>query len=128
MRLLLDSHTLIWAVEQPTKLSATAVSALQDPANDLLLSAGTIWEIAIKVSRQKLSLSLPYRQWIESAMADLGLVVVPTTVAHADLLAQLPQHHRDPFDRLLVAQAQVESLHLVSADIQFDPYAITRIW
>lgn len=73
MKLLLDSHTLIWSVEQPAKLGPTAVSALQDPGNALLLGAGTIWEIAIKVGLKKLTLSLPYRAWIEKATTDLGL-------------------------------------------------------
>lgn len=128
MRLLLDSHVLIWAVEPPMKLSATAVAALQDPGNDLILSVGSVWEIAIKVGLNKLALSRPYRPWIEKAMADLGLVVLPITVEHADAQAVLPHHHRDPFDRLLAAQAQVEQVPLVSSDPKFDPYGIARLW
>lgn len=127
MRLLLDSHVLIWAVEQPTKLSATAVAARQDPGNDLIFSAGSVWEIAIKVSLNKLALTRPYRPWIEKAMVDLGLVVLPITVEHADAQAVLPHHHRDPFDRLLAAQAQVEQVPLVSSDPKFDPYGIARL-
>jgi len=93
VRLLLDSHTLIWSVEQPAKLGPTAVSALQDPGNALLLGAGTIWEIAIKVGLKKLTLSLPYRAWIEKAIADLGLSILPITVKYADAQAVLPNHH-----------------------------------
>jgi PIN domain nuclease of toxin-antitoxin system len=104
MRLLLDSHTLIWAVDDPTKLSATAIAALQDPGNDLIVSAGSVWEIAIKVSLKKLTLSQPFRPWIERAIADLGASLLPITIEHADALVGLPMHHRDPFDRLLVAQ------------------------
>jgi PIN domain nuclease of toxin-antitoxin system len=128
VRLLLDSHALIWSVEQPAKLGPKAVSALQDPGNDLLLGAGSIWEIAIKVGLKKLTLSLPYRAWIEKAIADLGLSILPITVEYADAQAVLPNYHRDPFDRLLVAQAQVEGVPLVSDDVALDSYGITRIW
>ena len=128
MKLLLDTHTLIWAVDDPSKLGPQAVTALQDPANDLLLSAGTIWEIAIKVGLKKLSLSMPYKQWVTKAMADLGMTVLPITVEYADVQAGLPNHHRDPFDRMLVAQSQVENIHLVSADPVFDQYGINRLW
>jgi PIN domain nuclease of toxin-antitoxin system len=128
MRLLIDSHTLLRAVDQPAHLGAAAAAALQDPANDLLLSAATIWEIAIKVGLKKLSLSLPYRQWINKAIADLGLSVLPITVEYADVQARLDLHHRDPFDRLLVAQATVENLAVVSLDSAFDQYGVTRIW
>ena len=128
MKLLLDTHTLIWAVDAPSKLVPQAVTALQDPANDLLLSAATIWEIAIKVGLGKLSLSMPYRQWMNQAITDLGMTVLPITVEYADVQVNLPKHHGDPFDRLLVAQSQVENIHLVSADPVFDQYGINRLW
>jgi PIN domain nuclease of toxin-antitoxin system len=128
MRLLIDAHVLIWYVDQDHLLSAKAHAAITDPSNDLLLSAGTIWEIAIKVGLKKLTLSGPYRPWMEKAIADLGVSVLPITVEHDDAYAGLPFHHRDPFDRLLVAQAQVEGVPLVSADPLFDPYGITRLW
>ena len=85
-----------------------------DPSNDRLLGAGTIWEIAIKVGLKKLNLSQPYRQWMEQAITGLGATVLPITVEHADIQAGLPLHHRDPFDRLLVAQALVENMPVVS--------------
>jgi len=128
MRLLLDTHALIWAVDQPSQLGPAAVLALQDSSNDLLLRVGTIWEIAIKVGLKKLALSLPYRQWMGQAMADLGVSALPITVEIADVQAGLPSHHKDPFDRLLVAQAQVENVPLVSVDSIFDQYGITRLW
>ena len=112
MRLLVDAHTVIWAVDDPSKLSRQVVTALQDPGNDLLLSAGTIWEIAIKVGLGKLSLSMPYRDWMDQAITDLGMTVLPITVEYADAQGNLPKHHGDPFDRLLVAQARVESMAL----------------
>ncbi len=128
MKLLVDAHTLIWAVDDPSKLSPPAATALQDAGNDLLLSAGTIWEIAIKVGLGKLSLSMPYRQWMNQAISDLGMTVLPITVEYADAQGNLPKHHGDPFDRLLVAQARVENMALVSADPGFDPYGINRLW
>jgi PIN domain nuclease of toxin-antitoxin system len=128
VRLLLDTHTVIWWVDQDHLLSPSSYSAITDPANDLLLSAGTIWEIAIKVGLAKLSLSQPYRQWLSQAITDLRTIILPVTVEYADVQARLPHHHRDPFDRLLVAQAIVENVPLVSKDDIFDQYGITRVW
>ncbi len=128
MKLLLDSHALLWAVDEPTRLSPVATVALQDPANDLFLSAATVWEIAIKIGLAKLTLSLPYRQWMNQAITDLGLMVLPITVEYSDHHASLPQHHGDPFDRLIVAQALTEKCPIVSADVHFDAYGVTRLW
>ncbi len=114
MRLLVDAHAIIWAVDDPSRLPSDAAAALRDPANELLVSAGTIWEISIKVGLKKLSLSMPYRQWMDRAIADLGLTVVPITVEYADAQAGLPQHHGDPFDRLLAAQAFVGTSSVVT--------------
>jgi PIN domain nuclease of toxin-antitoxin system len=128
MRLLLDSHVVIWYVDQDHLLTPAAHSAIDDPSNDVLVSAATIWEIAIKVGIGKLTLSGPYRAWMNQALADLGANVLPITVDYADMQATLPPHHGDPFDRLLVAQALVDGIPLVSTDSQLDPYGITRLW
>ncbi|HSZ59182.1 MAG TPA: type II toxin-antitoxin system VapC family toxin [Tepidisphaeraceae bacterium] len=128
MRVLLDTHTLIWAVSDPTRLGSAAVAALNEPTNELLTSAGTIWEIAIKVGLNKLTLSLPFRQWVNQAITDLSLSVLPITVNYADVQVGLPFHHRDPFDRLLVAQAIMENVPVVTADSMFDAYGVKRIW
>jgi PIN domain nuclease of toxin-antitoxin system len=128
MRLLLDTHSLIWYVDQDHLLSAAAHAAITDPKKELLLSAATVWEIAIKVGLKKLTLSLPYRQWMQQAIADLGLSVLPITIDYADVQAALPWHHRDPFDRLIIAQALTEKVPIVSADAVFDPYGVTRVW
>lgn len=109
MRLLLDTHTVLWAVDEPSRLSPQAVLALEDPANELFVSAATIWEIAIKVGLKKLSLSMPYRDWMNKAITDLGLMLPPISVEYADVQAGLPRHHGDPFDRLLAAQATVDN-------------------
>ena len=128
MRLLVDSHAVIWAVDDPAKPSSDAAKALEDPANELLVSAGTIWEVSIKSGLKKLSLSMPFRQWMNKAMADLGLTLLPINVEYADVQAALPRHHADPFDGLIAAQAKVENVSLVSADVIFDQYGVTRIW
>lgn len=106
MKMLLDTHTLLWSADNPGKLSPAAAAAINDPANELLVSAATVWEIAIKVSLGKLILSIPYRKWCETAVADLHLTLLPITVEYAERLSVLPFHHTDPFDRLIIAQAR----------------------
>jgi PIN domain nuclease of toxin-antitoxin system len=128
MRLLIDTQAVIWYVDQDQLLSTAAHTAITAPANDLLLSAASVWEIGIKVGLGKLALSLPYRQWMSKAIADLGLAILPITVECTDVQAGLPRHHGDPFDRLIVAQSIVEGVPLVSSDPQLDAYGITRLW
>jgi PIN domain nuclease of toxin-antitoxin system len=128
MRVLIDTHTLLWAVDQPAQLGVAAATTLQDPVNELLLSAATLWEIAIKVGLKKLTLSLPYREWITRAMGDLGLTVLPVTMEYADVLVRLASYHRDPFDRLIVAQAMAENIPIVTVDSIFGQYGVNRIW
>ena len=128
MRLLIDSHALIWYVDQHQQLSPASHAAISDPSNDLLLSAGSIWEIAIKIGLGKLILTQPYLPWMSQALTDLGITVLPITVEYADAQASLPKHHSDPFDRLIVAQAIVERVSIVSADPRMDAYGITRLW
>ena len=128
MKALIDAHTLLWAVDAPSKLGPSALIILQDPANERFLSMGTVWELAIKIGLGKLTISRPYRPWIEQAITDLGLFILPITVPHADAQANLPHHHRDPFDRLLIAQALVEGMAIVGVDGQFDPCGVIRVW
>ncbi len=128
MRLLLDAHALIWAVDDPTRLGKEAANALRDSKNELLVSTGTAWELSIKISLNKLTLSLPFLQWMTTAVDDLNGQILPITFEHADKQSSLHYHHRDPFDRLLAAQAKVEGLLLVSGDLIFDQYAISRLW
>jgi PIN domain nuclease of toxin-antitoxin system len=128
MRVLVDANALIWAVDKPSNLSVAAASVLQDPANQLFISAATIWEISIKVGLKKLWLSLAYKQWINQAISDLQMSVLAITADHADAQISLPMHHKDPFDRLLIAQAQVETLSIVSSDQTLDRYGVQRLW
>jgi len=93
-----------------------------------VISAATVWEIAIKTGLCKLTLSMPYKEWMNRAIADLGATILPITVEYADAQATLPNHHRDPFDRLLVSQAQVENIPLASNEETFDRYGISRLW
>ena len=128
MRLLLDSHTLIWSQDDTSQLSAAAHTALSDPANDRLISAATLWEIAIKVGKGRLPLSKPFRVWMDTAIADLALTLLPITLDHAERQSVLPRHHGDPFDRLLISQALVEGIPIVGDDTVFDTYGVLRIW
>ncbi len=128
MRVLLDTHTLFWSVEEPTKISGPAMRVLQDPANDRALSAATIFELAIKAGMGKIKLSMPYRAWMEKAIADLVLDLAPISVEYAEKLVSLPAIHKDPFDRLIIAQALVDAIPVVGIDAVFDKYGVTRIW
>src|SRR4051794_40633258 len=128
MRLLLDTHALLWFIIGDSKLSTTARVAIEDPRNEKLVSAGSIWEIAVKVSLGKLTLAEPFGVIIPRELGRNGFVILPITTAHADRISTMPFHHRDPFDRLLIAQAQQEALTVVGLDPQFDAYGVKRIW
>ena len=128
MRILIDSHVLIWYVDQDNLLSPASHAAISDPTNDLLLSAGSIWEIGIKLGLGKIILTQPFKPWINQAISDLDVTVLPLNVEYVDVQSNLPRHHGDPFDRLIVAQAVVEQVSIISADANLDPYGIIRIW
>jgi PIN domain nuclease of toxin-antitoxin system len=128
MRVLIDSHALIWYVDQDKLLSLASRAAISDPTNDLLLSAGTIWEIGIKAGLGKLVLTQPFKFWMDQAISDLQVTVLPLSVDYVDVQLKLPKHHGDPFDRLIVAQAIVEQVPIISVDASLDAYGITRIW
>lgn len=128
MKLLVDTHTLLWSVEEPTKISMPAMAVLQDPNNDRFVSAATIWELAIKVGLGKLKLSKPYRPWIDEAIDVLAMDILPITIEYADFQVKLPTHHKDPFDRMMIVQSLVDSIPIVSIDAVFDSYGVTRIW
>lgn len=128
MRLLLDTHALLWFVWNHPNLTAAARTLIGDPNNTILLSVASMWEIAIKVSIGKLSLADPYEVFMNQAIATTGLTVLPIEMRHAAELTTLPFHHRDPFDRMLVAQAVVEKTPLVSADSLLDADPVNRVW
>lgn len=128
MKILLDAHALLWFVWGHASLIAKAESLMTDPGNELLLSTGTIWEIAIKIGLNKLKLAESYEDFIDRAIIENDLVILGITVKHAAVVASLPFHHRDPFDRLLVAQATVERIPVLSNDSLFDDYGVERLW
>jgi PIN domain nuclease of toxin-antitoxin system len=128
MNLLLDTHTLLWFVWDDPKLSATARALIVDPANRKFVSVASCWEIAIKTSISKLSLGEPARTFLPREINRNNFDLLPITLDHATAVEGLPFHHRDPFDRLLIAQAVAEPLPLVSGDAVLDSYGVTRLW
>ena len=128
MKLLLDTHTLLWLVSDDPQLSKEGMQLLVNPENDLLLSPATYWELAIKISIGKYRLTDPLAEYINEAVRLYGLDVLPITPVHAEATVQLLYHHKDPFDRMLIAQAIVEEVAIVSSDDAFDAYPVTRLW
>lgn len=128
MKYLLDAHTLIWSQDDPVRLPKAVTTALADPSHERLLSIATIWEIGIKVSLGKLKLSKPLGDWIETTSADLATTHLPISLEHVIRQMGLPFHHRDPFDRLLVAQAFEENAVLLSGDAAFQAYGVNCMW
>jgi PIN domain nuclease of toxin-antitoxin system len=128
VRVLLDTHAFLWFITDDAKLSATGKVTIADPANDILISPASYWEVAIKVSLGKYPLSVPFETLITHGIADNEFEILPIEPKHAAAVSNLPFHHRDPFDRLLIAQALVEQVPLVSADTAFDAYPINRLW
>lgn len=122
MRLLLDTHILLWALDQPARLDSGTRVLLEDPANEVLFSAASIWEIAIKVRLGRAD--FPVRpDAIAQAARDTGFTELPVRAGAAARVADMPLHHRDPFDRLLVAQAMAEPMRLYTADPLLPPYS-----
>lgn len=128
MTLLLDTHTFLWFWWADPQLSAAANTAICDPSNRKLVSLASSWEVAIKVSLKKLNLGAPYRGFIHTHMLRNNFELLPITDDHLAELVDLPFHHKDPFDRMLVAQAKYENIPIVSADMILDAYGLTRIW
>jgi PIN domain nuclease of toxin-antitoxin system len=128
MTLLLDTHTVLWFWWNDPQLSADAPSHICDAANRKLVSPATPWEVAVKVSIKKLDIGGPYRGFFPQHMLRNNFEWLPVTDDHLAALVGLPFHHRDPFDRLLIAQAIVEDIPVVGADPAFDLYPVRRVW
>lgn len=128
MRLLLDTHAFLWWVADDAALSPAARRAIANRENECLVSAASAWEIAIKVSIGKVSLGSDVRRFVPDQLSANGFEPLPVSVAHATRVASLPFHHRDPFDRLLAAQALEERVAIVSADAIFRRYGVKRVW
>lgn len=127
MRYLLDTHTFLWLANDDPQLTPAARDIFIDSEQECFLSAASVWEMSIKSSLGKLSLTLSVERLVRGGL-ERGLRVLNVTCEHAYLVERLPFHHRDPFDRILVAQAIHDGLHLISRERQLDAYAVTRIW
>ena len=128
MRVLLDTHAFLWFVLNDPQLSPTALATIEDPANDVLVSPASFWEIAIKVSQKKLDLFAPYDEFMRRGIVDNDFEILPIEPRHGGRLTTLPFHHKDPFDRMLAAQSLVEGIRLVSIDAILDLYGVDRLW
>ena len=128
MRLLLDTHVWLWMIAEQERFTIETAALLENSSNDLLLSAVSSWEIAIKHSLGKLTLPAPPANYVPQQIARTGVTPLPVEHSHALRVAALPSHHRDPFDRLLVAQAELEGATLLTGDRQFAPYGIQIHW
>ncbi len=126
MKLLLDTHTFIWLMDEPEKLSEKATQVCQDDENTLCLSTISLWEMQIKHQRGKLELGVPLEQVVREQAVLFNLLSVDAE--HVLALQALPLHHNDPFDRMLLAQTKVEGASLVSIDEQFKHYDVDVIW
>ncbi|MCC6808139.1 MAG: type II toxin-antitoxin system VapC family toxin [Deltaproteobacteria bacterium] len=127
MRYLLDTHAIVWSLAEPKKLSKKARAIVEGDA-DAVVSAASVWELAIKMSNDRLTLPVELSVFIDDVARDLGVTWLAIEVAHALRVRALPWHHRDPFDRLLAAQAIAEDLTIVSPDAIFERYGCKRAW
>jgi PIN domain nuclease of toxin-antitoxin system len=131
VKLLLDTHTVLWHADASPRMSAAATALLVDPANELFLSTASVWEVAIKSGLKKLVLTGGYSGFMAKAITDYSLTVLPISFDDCVAFEQLPfpdPQHRDPFDRMIVIHAQRNGLSVVGADTAFDPYGVTRLW
>lgn len=128
MKLLLDTHTFIWWDSEPARLSSKALSLCQDSSNTLLFSVASAWEMQIKAQLGKLRFALPLVDIIAGQQQSSNIEVLPVSLTHVLALENLPAHHKDPFDRLLIAQAIVEDAILISQDTLFQQHPINVQW
>jgi len=128
MKLLLDTHVFLWTITNNRKLSGTASRIILDHRNELFLSTASVWEILLKAQIGKLSLPKPEAGFLQNQLAQNAIESLPLRLEHVLCLEKLPMHHRDPFDRILIAQAIAESVPIVTADRQFARYDVDTMW
>lgn len=128
MRILLDTQSWLWMQASPERFNADSLDLVERPDTELMLSAASSWEITIKYALGKLPLPASPGDYVPERIRSSGVVALPVTHTHALRVATLPSHHRDPFDRLLVAQAQVENLTILTSDRAFEPYDVPVRW
>ena len=124
--ILLDTHIFVWALSDPDRVPASAWPLLRDPSRHLYLSVASAWELAIKTARGMISLPGGVRGFVGDGCRATGVVLLGIDLAHASEVERLPHHHRDPFDRMLIAQARVEGLSLLSVDRALHAYDVAR--
>ncbi|MDB9494362.1 type II toxin-antitoxin system VapC family toxin [Spirulina major CS-329] len=127
MNYLIDTHALIWYIQASDKLIQNVATTLEDTENTLYFSIASLWEIAIKLGLEKLKLDNSFHD-LEELLKSLSIEILPITFADTETYLCLPLHHRDPFDRILIAQAMNRSLSIITADSAFDAYAVERLW
>lgn len=128
MRLLLDTHAFIWYTLNDEKLSNSAKILINNGNNQIFLSMASFWEMGIKHSIGKLRFKVPFDQFMEQQIYLNNFAILNIETTHIAIIASLPLHHRDPFDRLLIAQAMSEQIPIISIDLAFDAYPIQRLW
>ncbi|MBD2592789.1 type II toxin-antitoxin system VapC family toxin [Nostoc spongiaeforme FACHB-130] len=128
MLFLMDTHTFIWYVTENLRLSNQVLELINDEDNKIFLSIASIWEMGIKQGIGKLTFNLPLEMLITQQISINDFSVLDIKISHVSTVSQLPLHHRDPFDRMLIAQAIVENLPILSADTIFDAYSVKRLW
>ena len=128
MRLLLDTHTFLWFIGGDTALSPYARQLIEDRTNERLLSIASFWEMAIKASLGRLTLTLSFADLVAEHVHGNVIELFEILPPHLDVLTTLPFYHKDPFDRMLIAQSQAENMPILSRDSAFDDYAIRRLW
>lgn len=128
MKLLMDTHAFLWLSLDDPRLSQNARDLLADTDNELWLSPASYWEIAIKISLGKYQITETLEEFVDREIVNNGISILPISPQHAQVVTTLPFHHKDPFDRLLIAQAMAEQMDIVSKDDKFDPYAVQRHW
>jgi len=126
MKVLIDTHVLLWGLQDEPKLSDRVRTLL--PKAEVWISVASLWEIIAKVQDGKLKLPTPVRDYLTLKLRENGVSVLPLTFDHVRRLEELPLHHRDPFDRILIAQSLEENLPLITADALFKNYAVRLIW
>lgn len=128
MNYILDTHVFLWMITDAPELSNKAKSLLMNMENTFILSVASVWEMAIKSSLGKLEILQPFGHFINEQIKNNELVKLDINISHAIMVHNLPYHHRDPFDRLIIAQTLVEGVYVISADTLFDEYGVKRIW
>ena len=128
MKYLLDTHAFLWSAFEPRRLSKPAIGAIEDPGSELLLSVVSLWEIGILQSLGRIELKISILEVAELADSELACSIIGIEPAEIDRVRTLPFHHRDPFDRLLIAQALTSQAAIIGKDASFDAYGVSRVW